>query len=151
MKKIFFILVAAALIIPLASSAQGIKKGEIPDAGALGINPGSPVESVSGAVNILSAVVRWVYTIFFILTILFVLMAAYKYLTKADDAEKLKEARQQIVYAAVAVIIALLAVGFQAIIKNFLVSPTAGLSNTNALPAPQGSPDTGWTPDQYNR
>lgn len=129
MKKTFFVLALVILIIPLVSSAQGIKKGEIPDAGDLGINPGSPVESVSGAVNILTATVRWVYTVFFILTILFVLVAAYKYLTKADDAEKLKEARQQLVYAAIAVVIALLAVGFSAIISNFLQDPTPPADN----------------------
>ena len=149
MKKIFFLILLLILISPLTGFAQ-IQKGKIPSAEDLNINP-SPISNVSEGVNRFAAVVGWVYTIFFVLTVLFVVLAAYKYLTQADQEEKIREAHKQLIYAAVAVVIALLAVGFQAIIGNFLASPTAGLQGSSSVPASQGAPDTGWAEDQYSR
>lgn len=126
-KIIFSIIFSIAVIIPFAVFA--ITPGTIPNADELGIEQDSPVKDVYGGVEILSSIVGWVYRIFFVLTVLFIIMAAYKYLTKADDAEKIKEARQQLVYAAIAVVIALLAVGFSAIIGNFLQDPTPPADN----------------------
>lgn len=111
-------MILTVLIFPLATFA--ITPGTIPGADELGIKQDSPIKTVSGGVTALSRVIGWTYTIFFTLTVLFILMAAYKYLTKADDAEKIKEARQQLVYAAIAVVIALLAVGFSRIVGSVL-------------------------------
>jgi hypothetical protein len=129
MKKLYFFAVLTILILPLIGFAQDIKPGTIPNAGQLGIEQDSPINSVSQGVDILSSVVGWVYRVFFILTVLFVLLAAYKYLTKADDAEKIKEARQQLVYAAIAVVVALLSVGFSAIVDSFLTSSPPSSAN----------------------
>jgi FtsH-binding integral membrane protein len=117
-KSVFF----AILIVLMSFSSMTLADVSLPTAGELGI-PSSPIDSVSKGVKILSSIVGWTYRVFFILTVLFVLMAAYKYLTKADEAEKIKEARQQLIYAAIAVVVALLAVGFSAIIGNFLENP----------------------------
>ncbi|MEK7555399.1 MAG: hypothetical protein AAB516_01100 [Patescibacteria group bacterium] len=84
--------------------------------------PSSPVTSVTGIVDVIDNVVRWVYIIFFILAVLFIIFAAFTYLTAGGDEEKVKKAKDQIIYAAVAIVVALLAVGFQTIIGNFLTS-----------------------------
>ena len=70
-------------------------------------------------------VVRWVYIIFFVIAVLMILFAAFTYLTAAGNEEKVKKARDSIIYAAVAVAVALLAVGFEQIIRTFLEAPTA--------------------------
>lgn len=51
-----------------------------------------------------------------------IILAAFSCLFAAGDEEKVKTAKQRIIYAAVAIIVALLAVGFESIIKTFLQS-----------------------------
>ncbi len=95
---------------------------------AIAINiPGIPfvggrTENVSGLVAIFSDIVKWIYTIFFIVAVMFVIFAAFTYLTAGGDAEKVGNAKNQIIYAAVAIIVALLAVSFESIVRNFLIS-----------------------------
>ncbi|MEK7658133.1 MAG: hypothetical protein AAB366_03040 [Patescibacteria group bacterium] len=83
---------------------------------------GGRTGSVSGLVAIFTDIVKWIYTIFFIVAVMFVIFAAFTYLTAGGDAEKVGNAKSQIIYAAVAIIVALLAVSLQAIIRNFLIS-----------------------------
>lgn len=82
----------------------------------------SPITSVTGLVDVLKNVVKWIYIVFFILTVLFVLMAAFTYLTSAGDETKVEKAKNQIIYAAIAVAVALLAVGLESIVSTFLTS-----------------------------
>lgn len=84
------------------------------------------ITTVSGLVDILRGVVRWVYILFFIIAVLFIIFAAFTYLTSAGDPEKVGTAKNQLIYAAVAIAVALLAVGFQSIVSNFLAAPTTG-------------------------
>jgi len=84
-----------------------------------GVQPVGP-SNVSGLVEIIRHIVRWVYIIFFILAVLFILFAAFTYLTAGGDSEKVGKAKNQIIYAAVAIAIALLSVGFEVIVRNFL-------------------------------
>ncbi len=81
--------------------------------------------TVGGVVDLVRYIVRWVYIIFFIVAVLFILFAAFTYLSAGGDEEKVKTARNMIIYASIAILVALLAVAFEAIIKGFLLSPTA--------------------------
>jgi len=76
--------------------------------------------TVSGTVDILKNIVRWIYIIFFIIAVMFILFAAFTYLTAQGDPEKVKSAKDQIIYAAVAIIVALLAVSIDTMISTFL-------------------------------
>ena len=89
-----------------------------------GVQPVGP-STVGGIVDVLRGVVRWVYIIFFIVAVMFILFAAFNYLTAGGDAEKITTAKNQLIYAAIAIVVALLAVGFEVIIRNFLSSPGA--------------------------
>lgn len=80
-------------------------------------------ETVGGLVDVLRGVVRWVYIIFFVVAVLFILFAAFNYLTAAGDEDKVGKAKSGIIYAAIAIAIAFLAVGFETIIGTFLVTP----------------------------
>lgn len=109
--KIFGIFGILSLSLLLASSAMAIA---IP-----GINQTGPT-TVSGMVDIVRSVVKWVYVIFFIIAVLFILMAAFTYLTAGGDAEKVKSAHNQIIYAAVAIVVALIAVSVDTMVSTFL-------------------------------
>jgi len=105
------------LLIP-ANVAIG-QVGDIP-----GVSRVGPT-TVGGLVDILRNVVRWVYIIFFVIAVMFILFAAFNYLTAGGEAEKITKAKNQLIYAVVAIVVALLAVGFETIIRNFLASPGA--------------------------
>lgn len=81
--------------------------------------------TVGGIVDIIRQVVRWVYIIFFIIAVLLIIFAAFTYLTAGGDPEKVAEAKNRLIYAAVAIAVAFLAVGFEVIVRNFLTTPGA--------------------------
>ncbi|MDP3015358.1 MAG: hypothetical protein Q8N28_03055 [bacterium] len=81
--------------------------------------------TVGGIVDIIRQVVRWVYIIFFVIAVLLIIFAAFTYLFAGGDPEKVTEAKNRLIYAAVAIAVAFLAVGFEAIVRNFLTTPGA--------------------------
>ena len=91
------------------------------------INPAGkgPVENVEGVVVILITILKWTYSIFFIVAVFMILMAAYTYLTAQAEPEKIKNATNQIVWASIAIAVALLAVSISMIVKS-IVSPLGG-------------------------
>jgi len=123
MKSFIFITLITLFILPLFAFA--ITPGYIPSAGDLGVQP-SPINEPSGLLAVVAGVVVYVYVIFFIIAIMFILFSAYGFLAGADAPDTIKKARKQLIYAAIAIIIALLAVGVQAIVRNFLVNPRSG-------------------------
>lgn len=112
---------AIAIVMPIASVVYAQPSTQLNLPGA-----NTNINSVSSLVDILRGVVRWIYIIFFIIAVLFIIFAAFTYLTAGGDPEKTTNAKNQLIYAAVAIAVALLAVGFQSIVSNFLAAPGAG-------------------------
>ena len=92
--------------------------------GIPGVEPVGP-QTVGGLVDLVRQIVRWAYIIFFIIAVLMIILAAFSYLTAGGDAEKVNTAKNRLIYAAVAIAVAFLAVSFETIIKNFLSAPSA--------------------------
>jgi len=90
-----------------------------------------PVKSVNDIYNILGKIVSYTYAIFFIVAVFFILLAAFSFLTARGDPQKIISARNQILWAVVAIVIALLSVGAEAIIKDILNNG----GNTNFSPS----------------
>src|SRR3989344_642074 len=86
--------------------------GQLSNPNIPGVTTVGRVSTVGSLVDTVRFVVRWVYIIFFVIAVLMILFAAFTYLTAAGNEEKVKKARDSIIYAAVAVAVALLAVGF---------------------------------------
>ncbi|MDE2019576.1 MAG: hypothetical protein KGJ13_04475 [Patescibacteria group bacterium] len=72
-------------------------------------------------------IINWLFYFLIILVIIFVLVAAFRYLTAAGNPEKVKLASLTLLYAAVAVVIALIAKGFPLIISSFLGGGLTGI------------------------
>jgi len=88
---------------------------------AVGGSPdSSPVKEVEDVVNIIGNIVVLMYRAFFIVAISAVIWAAFTYLRGGDDPEKIKSATKQIMWAAVAIAIALVSVGAAKILDQFL-------------------------------
>lgn len=113
--KIYLVAILAIFGLLIGNMAMAVNIPGIPEIGGRTGN-------VSGLVSIFADIVKWIYTIFFIVAVMFVIFAAFTYLTAGGDAEKVGNAKTQIIYAAVAIIVALLAVSLESIVRNFLIS-----------------------------
>lgn len=112
-KSIIAINIAIISLMLLANIAAAVEIPGVPGA------PGSTL-TVTGWFGILNQVVSWVYRIFFVVAALFIIIAAFYYLTAQGNPEKVGEAKNMIIYAVVAIVVALIAVGIDVMIRTFL-------------------------------
>ncbi len=97
----------AAVVLPILASAQTL--------------PPSPYVDVNGFKTfICTTVVGWIFTGLVVLAIIFILIAAFKYLTSGGSEENVHAAGQMLIYAAVAIAVALLARGIPLIVGTFV-------------------------------
>ena len=88
--------------------------------------PGAPPtptvekQNIGQLFDILLGALSWVYAIFFVIAAFFILFAAFTYLTAKGDPEKVKGARDQIIYAVIAIVVALLAFSIDKIVAAFI-------------------------------
>jgi uncharacterized membrane protein len=117
MKKLTTILLTGMQALPFLALAQ--------TTGGSGINAVQPlptgIHEFSGFLGILNTFINWVFTILLILAVIFILMAAFKYLTAQGDAEKISGAHRMLIYAVVAIAVALLAQGLRFIVGELVV------------------------------
>ncbi|MDP2856268.1 MAG: hypothetical protein Q8N90_04135 [bacterium] len=84
--------------------------------------PTGLITSVSGVWNFVNTIVKWVYWFFFAMAVLFIVFAAFSYLTAGGDPGKVKKANTQLIYAIVAIAVALIAYGIEALVRSALTS-----------------------------
>lgn len=112
---------ALALGFPLLASAQLATSPLQPPSTITNIN------TLIGQNSLICTFIGWIFWFFIVLTIVFILVAAFKYLTAAGDPEKVKSASHTLLYAAIAVVVALIAKGFPLIVNSIV---NGGLSGT---------------------
>ncbi len=78
------------------------------------------INSIDDILTIISNVTSWMYRILLAIVVIFVLLAAFTFLTSSDNANNIKKAKSQILYAAIAVVIAILSFSVSTIITNVL-------------------------------
>ena len=111
-KKGITILVLAVLVgIPLLSLAEE--------------NPPPVVSNICGVIDVIAKVGRYLLFVLIALAVVFVIMAAFKYLTASGDAEAVKKANQQILYAVVAIVIGILASAVVPVVANIIIGADA--------------------------
>jgi hypothetical protein len=101
-----------ALMLPIVVSAQ-ISNAPVP-------LPSTPYTGTGNVVNLVCGSLGWIFWGLIVLTIVFVLVAAFKYLTASGDPEKVKNAGHTLLYAAIAIVVALIAKGVPLIISSFI-------------------------------
>lgn len=109
MKKLSFVALALSLVVlPFLASAQGTPPtfGTDIAGNAVGADAGS---AYSGIASTLTTISTWFLGILLILAIIFIVYAAFLYLTSGGDDEKVKSAKRALVYAVIAIAIGLLA------------------------------------------
>ena len=74
--------------------------------------------------GILETVRDWFFTIFLVVAVIFLIWAAFLYLTAAGDTEKVGKAKTALIYSIVAIAVALIAGSLPSLIENLLGSGT---------------------------
>ena len=87
--------------------------------------PGSPpVTTLQNIVDLMEKIGKWIYAIVFALAIVFILVAAFQFLTAAGNPDAITKARQNLIYALVAVGIAVIAWGLPKLVLALLGTTT---------------------------
>lgn len=121
MKKIILTtLISGFIVLPVLTLA--FTSGQMPATEDYDITTDITDFSPTGLLNLLKNVIKWVYTAFFIIAVLIILFAAYTYLTAGADPAKISAVHKQLVYAAIAIVIALIAIGVSTIIQGLITT-----------------------------
>ncbi len=115
MKKFFLLL----LLFSFPLSSLALNEVDM-DLGLPGIG------STDDFLNAMVRVANVMFVLLMLLTVIFVIYAAYLFLTAVGDDDKIKKARKVLIYAIVAVVVALFAGGFTAIIRGFVLDDNGG-------------------------
>lgn len=118
------VLPVVAIVSPLIASAafQGPPGISAPSA------PITSVTNLTGTTGIFCVIINWLFYLLLVAAVIFVLIAAFRYLTAAGDPEKVKAAGNTLLYAAIAVIVAILAKGIPYIAATFVGGSTGGFT-----------------------
>ena len=103
----------------MAQQSQSITPVHAPGSSVQGT---APITSVGQAVGLLQLIVNWVFYIFWMLVGVFILWAAFDYLMAGGDPKKTESAKNKLIYAVIAVVIALLSTGLKTILSGFLTT-----------------------------
>jgi Type IV secretion system pilin len=142
----WLVVALAFLFLPIMAFAQdGTGTGPGP-AQQVNDNQAPPqasgLSSVQGVLNSLCTVFDWLFYFLIALAVVFIVIAAYKYLTSSGDPEKVKGANNTIIYAAIAVAVALLAQAIPLVVSSFL-----GANNNGGNGIATCGSGSGYNPD----
>ena len=109
-------------VLPLLASAQGGGTANVPAsmAGAGTLTTGNVQTYVGNILN-------WVFYFFIVLAVVFILIAAFSYLTAGGDEQKITKAKNELIYAIIAIVIAVLAKSIVALIAGIAGTSNVGL------------------------
>lgn len=113
--SIFFTGLSAAPFLALAQGGSGIVT-EVP-------LPSNAPRTFEGFIGIFNTLINWFFTILLIVAIIYILLAAYNYLTAAGDDDKVKKAHKMLIYAVVGIAVALLAQGVRFVVAQLVRTP----------------------------
>jgi len=82
--------------------------------------PDPAFTSFEDLIKIVDKFLGWLFTILIILSAIFIVMAAFYYLTAGGDEEKVKKAKDRLIYAIVAIAIALVATSVKYVVAKLV-------------------------------
>lgn len=115
-------------LIKLAAPASAVALAALPYLALAQVNvPNSPINSINsiiGSNGLICKAFGYLFALLIIVAVIFVVVAAFKYLTAAGDPEKVKGANHQLIYAAIAIAVALIARAVPLIVGSFIGAST---------------------------
>jgi len=111
-KFIFSVLLALALIVPVGA--------QVPTPCGTAGAPPCPITSAQGVLDLMTKIFGFFFGVVVVLASIFLLYAAFEYVTSRGDEGKIDKAKTIIIYAIAALVVAAVAYGVPAIVKNFV-------------------------------
>lgn len=81
---------------------------------------GEGPQSGGDVLVIIKNITNWVFAFMMVLSVLFILVAAFEFITNGGEPAKINEARWKLIWAAVGIVIAVLANSFPSVIQQIL-------------------------------
>ena len=106
---------AASFLLGGRAFAQDPPTGVIPTGAEA-----TDITSITDVQEVVTRIVGWAQVFFYIIATLFIIFAAFKYLTSGGEDEKVKEAKNMLIYSIVAIAIAAVSGGVVLVVRNFL-------------------------------
>ena len=78
------------------------------------------VKTGNDLVDVIQAVTNWFFVVFLLLAVVFVILAAFQFLTGGSDPQALAQARQKVIWAVVAENVATLARALPTVVNNII-------------------------------
>lgn len=113
MKKIAA-LTLATVLLPTLALAQGSGITDVRSVPRTNL-------TFQGALGLFNTIIDYLFTILLVLAVVFIIIAAFRYLTAAGDEEKVGKAHKTLLYAVVAIAVALLAQGIVFIVEELIL------------------------------
>ena len=117
MKKLQIFLVSSVFMPMTAFAQQG--RTVFDEQSTL---PGATDVSGGTLLGIMQGVVDWIFTALLVAAVIMILIAAFRYLFAGGESDAISKANKMLLYAAVAIAVALLAQTFIFLIETFVIS-----------------------------
>lgn len=115
MRKTIIALVLIAIILPVLAFAAPTKS-------PLEINRNTLPAGPKSALSMIEIIGDWIFTVLLVLAVIFMLFAAYNYMGGSE--EGVAKAHKMLLFTAVAVAVAMLAIGLVNAVQIFVTNPT---------------------------
>lgn len=79
------------------------------------------IDSPEDVIEVIEKLSGWMYSVLIALAVIFIILAAYQFLMAGGDSEKVTKAKNSILYAVLAVTVAVLATGIVKIVEDLLM------------------------------
>lgn len=119
-KLLSWAIISFYLLVSYANKVKAIIKPQDINIVPREIEQASPLKHYEDVYDLVYNIVIVIFNTFFVVAILFLILAAYNFLTGGTNENKLKTAKAQIKYAVIAIIVALVSGGISLIIGSFL-------------------------------
>jgi uncharacterized membrane protein len=110
--------------------------------------PTAPFSTAGGIQTLLCSIMSYFFWFVIVISVIMILYAAWTYATAADDTEKTSKARRTITYAALAILVALIATQFPTIVSTLFPGYSGNVttcsSNISGSSGPNGNGSTGY-------
>lgn len=128
MKKYLASLFSSAVLLPALVFAQ-TGPGPATQTGGATTPPSAQINSLQGVLNLVCLGFDYAFWFLIALAVVFGIIAAFKYLTGSGNPESVKSANSTLLYAAIAVAVALLARGIPLIVASFFTTSGGTLTS----------------------
>ena len=116
MKKSIVLAFLLFLTLALPLFAFATHGGEHPPGGGIPQGP----QTGSELLITLNSITNWLFIALLIFAVIFIVLAAFQFLTGGGEPQQIAEARRKLIYAAIAIIVGSLARGIPAAISNIV-------------------------------